>query len=744
MNLDEKLAQLGCVYLGKTPAGDNETLTDQQYHDNFHLGIGQVCQPGKRRSSSEIVGFVNSIQKYLIENTRLKIPAIMHEEGLHGMIANGVTALPVPLAMAASWNPALVRQCMDKVGREMRSVGIHLALSPVLDVARELRWGRVEETFGEDPYLVSRMGVAAVLGFQGGGTKIDDEHVLATGKHFCGYAEGESGTNVAPYCRDLRTLHEVHFPPFAAAIREARLRSVMASYNDIGGVPSHANRWLLQTILRERMGFDGIVVADYGGVRELAVLHHVAGDEHAAGIRAFEAGVDFDLPNNSCYGLLADDLRSGRLSMEQLDEMVLRVLELKSELGLFENPYARESVATAEVGNSAGKALALEIARESVVLLKNEGGILPLDPEALLGRTIAVIGPNAAVNPLGAYHGTPTCSLSPLDGIIGLLGERTRVLHAEGCRITLTVEEASRELNAEDPGKDHSKAVPSTPQLDAAMIAAAEEVAKASDVIVLCLGGNLSTSAESFFDSPRGDRADLSLLGGQRALLDTVRAACAGKPMIVVLVHGGPVADEHLFAVAPAIVDATYLGQEAGTAIAEVLFGIVNPSGKLPLSIPRSAGHLPSFYNHKAAGRRGFGFTEISPAFPFGFGLSYTTFSLGTPEIFPGTIAPGKSATVQVEVVNTGNRPGAVVVQFYVRDDVASVTRPVQELRHFEKVFLEPGESRSLEWEIAASDLAVLDESFHPVLEAGTFRIGAGTSSRYEDQRFAVLTMMSA
>jgi len=742
MTPEEKLAQLGSVYLGKTPQGDNATLTDQQKHDIFHFGIGQVCQPGKRRDPAEIVGFVNSIQKYLVENTRLKIPAIMHEEGLHGMIANGVTALPVPLSMAASWNPVLVRRCFDKVGREMRSVGIQLALSPVLDVARELRWGRVEETFGEDPHLVSRMGVAAVQGFQGRGPKVDAHHVAATGKHFCAYAGCESGTNVGPYTGDLRTLHEVYFRPFAAAIREARLRSVMVSYNEISGVPSHGNRWLLKTILRDRLGFDGIVVADYGGVHELAALHRVAGDDHAAGVRAFEAGVDFDLPNNSCYKLLAEDLRSGRLSTDRLDAMVLRVLELKDELGLFDNPYAHEEAALAEVGNADGNKLAREIARESLVLLKNDSDILPLNPGAFIGKTIAVIGPNAAENPLGAYYGTPKYSVTPLEGIRAFLGDQARVLHAEGCRIISTVGEVARELNLEDPDKDHNKAVLSTPQVDATLIRQAIETARQANAVVLCLGGNLGTSGESFFGSPRGDRADLSLLGGQRALFDAIRAESVGKPIVVVLVHGGPVADEHLFTHAPAILDATYLGQEAGNAIAEALFGAINPSGKLPISIPRSAGHLPGFYNYKPSARRGYGFTEIAPAFAFGHGLSYTTFEISAPRLEPELIGPAGQATVTVTITNTGNRSGAEVVQFYLRDDVASITRPVQELRHFEKVHLEFGESRTVVWTITRDDLSLLDENFDPVVEPGTFRVGVGPSSRAKDQQFATLTVV--
>ncbi|MEI7766112.1 MAG: glycoside hydrolase family 3 N-terminal domain-containing protein [Phycisphaerae bacterium] len=741
MTLEEKLAQLNCIYLGKTPRGDFATLTEVELKEKFGLGMGQVCQPGKRRAPAEIVAFVNLIQKFLLTQTRLKIPALMHEEGLHGMIANGVTALPVPLAMAASWNPSLVQQCLDKVGRELRSVGIHQALSPVLDVAREPRWGRMEETFGEDPHLVARMGVAAVQGFQGGAATIDAAHVIATGKHFCGYAESENGTNVGPYCRDLRTLYEVHFRPFAAAIKEAHLRGIMASYNDIAGVPSHGNRWLLQTILRDRMGFKGIVVADYGGVRELATLHHLAENDHDAGVLAFQAGVDYDLPNNSGYKLLTEDLRSGRLSIAQLDTMVLRILDLKRELGLFENPYAQEAIALAEVGNTAGNKLAVDIAREAIVLLKNDGAVLPLNRAALVGKTVAVIGPNAAVNHLGAYYGSPKYSIAPFDGIQTLLGTATKVVHAEGCRITMTEKEMAHELNLEDPDKDHNVSVTSTPQTDAALIAQAVATAQNADVIILCLGGNLATSRESFYDSPSGDRADLTLLGGQRALFDAVRAACPNKPIVVVVVHGGAVADEHLFTHAPAIVDATYLGQEAGTAIAEVLFGVTNPSGKLPFSVPRSAGHLPVFYNHKFAARRKYGFTEISPAFAFGYGLSYTRFTLTAPQLAVPVISSTGTTTVTVRLTNIGPCAGAEVVQFYLRDEVASFTRPVQELRHFEKVWLQPGESRDVIWTVTPADLELLDENFNPVVEPGTFRIGAGTSARMEDQQFVTLTV---
>jgi beta-glucosidase len=729
MTLEEKVAQVCAVYVGRTPDGSFSSLSDAEKRKMFPHGIGQVCQPGKRRSPGEIVDFGNDIQQFLVKHTRLGIPAILHEEGLHGMIANGVTCLPVPVAIAASWNEELVQKAFDRVGRELRIVGIHQALSPVLDVAREPRWGRFEETFGEDPHLVSRMGVAAVKGFQGDGKDVDSHHVVATGKHFCGYSEPESGTNAGPYARDTRTLYEAFFPSFRAAVAEAHLKSVMPSYNEIAGVPSHGNRWLLQTVLREEMGFDGIVVADYGGVAEMRRLHHVAASEADAAVLAVNAGVDFDLPNNTAYCHLESLVRNGRVSEKQLDEMVLRVLRIKKMLGLFDRPYAEKAPAELFVGDEDGRKLSAELARQCAVLLRNDNALLPLRPENI--RKLAVIGPNAGENVLGAYYGTPRQSVTPVEGIRTMLAGKTEVLYAEGCRITITLEQMHRELNLEDPGKDHNLMALSSAELDRDRIAAAVETAKQADVVVLCVGGNMYTSGESFFDHPRGDRASLELLGGQRALLEALLAA--GKPLVVCLIHGGPVGDELLFSKAHTLLDCSYLGSEAGTVIAEILFGKTNPSGKLPYSVPRSAGHIPSYYNYKPSARRGYGYANIQPAFAFGHGLSYTTFCLDKLRLSSSTIRMGESAEVSVEVTNTGRTAGAEVVQLYIRDEVSSVTRPVKELKGYRKVFLEPGKKEIVTFSIGRRELEFYNADLQCVVEPGTFRIMVGTSSRDAD-----------
>ncbi len=729
MTLDEKLAQLNAFYIGKTPAGVNAEISDLTLDSLFSLGMGQVCQPGKRRSPAEIVRISNRIQKYLVEKTRLSIPAFMHEEGLHGMIANGVSSFPVPIGMSCSWNPELMNQCYDRIGREMRISGLQVCLSPVLDVAREPRWGRFEETFGEDPYLVSSMAVATVSGYQGGKRMVDSVHVVAMGKHFCGYGYPEGGHNIAPSMISPNELYNVHLRSFRKAIKEAHLWSIMPSYNEINATPSHANDWLLTRVLRKELAFDGMVCADYGGVRELMVHHNVAANEKEAALLAFKAGVDFDLPNNSCYRYLKELIQEGKIKEKELDEKVRRILYIKFMTGLFDHPFADSTKATDFVGNSDGVALVNQIARESVVLLKNDKKILPLNISVL--KRIAVIGPNADVCELGAYYGSPKYIITPLQGLQKRFANELQILYSTGCRITYEKIDTfiQKKVNKEDPDKIdiRKKTLLPTIEEEEASLNEAYIKAKQSDIVLLFIGGNMTITRESFYGSPLGDRSDLRFTPAQRELF--FRMKRSGKPVVLCMVHGGPIADPEIFAQADAVIDFHYSGQETGTVVAEILTGDVNPSGKLSYTVPVSASQLPCFYNYKPSARRGYAFIDVNYSYPFGFGLSYTTFAISQPNLNKTAMGRFDTCVYTVKLKNTGTRSGSEVVQLYMHDKVSTATRPVKELIAYKKVSLKAGEEQLVKFVIPASSFAYFNAELKNVIEPGEYELMAGTSS---------------
>jgi beta-glucosidase len=502
----------------------------------------------------------------------------------------------------------------------------------------------------------------------------------------------------------------------------------MASYNEVDAVPSHANRWLLRDVLRGEWGFEGFVVSDYYAIWELSYRpdthgHHVAADRREACALAVEAGVNIELPEPDCYLNIVELVREGVLKEETIDGLVGPMLLWKFRMGLFDDPYVDPDEAERIVGSEANAALALQAARETITLLKNENEVLPLALEGL-GR-IAVIGPNSDRPLLGGYSGVPKHAVSVLEGVRARVGNRAEVVHAEGCRITA-------------PGSWNEDAVyPSDPEEDRRMIAEAVEVARGADVIVLAIGGNEQTSREAWSLTHMGDRTSLDLVGRQQELVDAMLAT--GKPVVAILVNGRPLSIERVAETVPAILECWYLGQEAGHAVAEVLFGDFNPGGKLPISVPRSAGHIPAFYNHKPSARRGYLFDEVTPLFPFGFGLSYTTFALSGARLEDEVIGTNGSTSVRVEVTNTGRRAGSEVVQMYIRDRVSSVTRPVKELKGFRKVTLEPGERETVELEITPESLAFHDIRMECVVEPGEFEIMIGTSSRDADLHKLIL-----
>ena len=614
---------------------------------------------------------------------------------------------------------------------EARSRGTHQALTPVVDVAREPRWGRVEETFGEDPYLVAQMGVAAVRGFQGDATFQDKTHVIATMKHFAAHGQPESGMNCAPANVSLRLLRETFLQPFKEAIQKGGAISVMASYNEIDGVPSHASKWLLRDVLRKEWGFKGFVVSDYYAIWELSYRpdthgHFVAKDKQEACKLAVEAGVNIELPDPDCYLHLVELVKKGLLKEKQLDELVAPMLEWKFKLGLFDDPFVDPEKAAQVVGCKAHTDLAMQAAREGIVLLKNDGGLAPLDLGAV--RSIAVIGPNANRSLLGGYSGVPGRDVTVLEGIRQRAAKRrVKVLYSEGCKITV-----GGSWNQDD-------VTPSDPKEDRKQIAAAVKVASKADVIVLAIGGNEQTSREAWSLKHMGDRASLDLVGRQEEL---VRAMVAtGKPVIALLFNGRPLAINSLVESVPVVYECFYLGQETGHAVAEVLFGEYNPGGKLPISIPRSAGHVPVFYNHKPSARRGYLFDEVTPLYPFGYGLSYTSFSLVGARLSKKSMAPNGTAHLLVEVTNTGARAGSEVVQLYIRDCVSSVTRPVKELRGFQRVWLEPGETQTIGFDIRPESLAFYNVDYEYKVEPGQFEVMVGTSSRDADLTKLTLTV---
>jgi beta-glucosidase len=724
MTLNEKIVQLTTVWTRKqeifTASNDFDPARARRV---FPDGIGLMARPSDLRGTGDpfatpyrdakqTVALVNAIQHYAVKDTRLGIPVLFHEEGLHGYAARDATSFPQAIALASSWDPDLLTRVFTVAAREMRARGVQMVLAPVVDVARDPRWGRIEETYGEDPYLVGQLGIAAVRGFQGDTLPLAPGKVFATLKHMTGHGQPEGGTNVGPASISERTLREVFFPPFAAAIHSSHALNVMASYNEIDGIPSHANYWLLHDILRGEMGFTGAVVSDYEGIEQLVTLHHVEPDFLHAAARAMHAGVDSDLPDGAAYAKLPEALSKGLVTQEQIDTAVRRMLREKFLSGLFENPYADAKAAQAITNNADARALAVQAAKETTVLLKNDGA-LPLGTSI---KTLAVIGPNAARVDLGGYSNVPNHTVSLLDGIKTKVGSRLKIVSAEGVRIT-------------DKGDWYSDDVElANRDANLARIKEAVEVAKGADEIVLAIGSSSAVSREGWDKATHlGDRADIGLIAQQNELAQALFAL--GKPVVVVLINGAPLSIPEVAAKANALLEAWYPGQEGGTALADILFGDANPGGKLPLTIARSIAQLPMYYNQKPTAHRGYLFDTTEPLFPFGFGLSYTTFDIGAPHLSATQVKAGDSVTVSVDVRNTGKVAGDEVVQLYLHDVVSSVTRPIKELKGFKRVTLAPGESKTVQFTLDREAFALWNQEMKRVVEPGAFEIMVGPNS---------------
>ncbi len=737
MTLQEKAAQMMCVWREKSEtlvdAGGNFDPAKAKAAFRHGYGLGQVGRPsdaGNGLDARRTAELTNAIQKFFLENSRLGIPVIFHEECLHGHAAIDATSFSQPIGLGATFDPALVERLFSMTAIEARVRGTHQALTPVVDVAREPRWGRVEETYGEDPYLVSCMGIAAVRGFQGDSTFRDKTRVMATLKHFAAHGQPESGTNCAPANISERVLRETFLYTFQQAIQKGGAIGVMASYNEIDGVPSHANRWLLRDVLRKEWGFEGFVVSDYYAITELHYRpevrgHAVARDRKDACALAVAAGVNIELPEPDCYKHLVELVKKGRLEESQLDELVRPMLLWKFRMGLFDDPYADPEEAARIVGCEQHRELALEAARKTITLLKNDGGTAPLDRGRV--KTIAVIGPNADRPLLGGYSSVPKYNVTVLEGIRNQAGRNVKVLYSEGCRIT-------------GPGSWYEDPVSlGDPEEDRRRIAEAVKVAKRADVIVLAMGGNELTSREAWSFVHLGDRPSLDPIGRQDELVEAL--ARTGKPIVAFVFNGRPLDIRVLNRHAAAIFECWYLGQETGRAVADVLFGDFNPGGKLPITIPRSAGHLPAYYNYKPMARRGYLFDDVTPLYPFGYGLSYTTFKIGNVRLARNRIARDGATRVMAEVTNTGGRAGSEVVQMYIRDRFSSVTRPVKELKGFRRVSLDAGETAAVEFAVTSESLAFYDIGMQYVVEPGEFEIMIGNSSRDSDLETVILTV---
>jgi beta-glucosidase len=714
LTLEEKVGQIAGFGEAQSPVLDTTgTFTAEEARTALRrMWDAEFALPARR-----VAILRNAVQRHLRERTRLGIPALFMGEALHGFMQNGATSFPQALALASTWDPELVRRVFAAAGDEAGSSGTGQVFTPVLDIARDPRWGRTEETYGEDPFLASRMGVAAIRGLQGDSFRIDRHHVMATAKHFAVHGQPEGGTNTAPGNYSERVIREEFLLPFQAAVVEAGVGSVMASYNEIDGVPSHVSDWLLDKVLRQEWGFRGFVTSDGNGLQMLVDTHHVAANNAEAARRSLAAGVDFDLSDGSVFRTLLLQVKDGIVPERELDRAVGRVLAAKFRLGLFDDPFVDPDYAERITSGPEHRKLALEAAQKAVVLLKNDTGLLPLDLARL--KTIAVIGPNAADVHIGGYGREPGHGVSLLQGIRDRVGTKAQVLYAEGCRITNARQGWRGWLD------DDVKLVEAKTQ--AASIRAAVAAAREASVAIVVVGENESTNREAWSERHLGDRDSLDLLGAQDELVRAVVAT--GTPTVVFLINGRPLSINWIAEHVSAIVEGFYLGQEGGTAAASVLFGDVNPGGKLPIGFPRSVGDLPAYYYRRPSANRSYAFGDRTPLFPFGHGLSYTSFRFERLRVVPERIAVGGSARVSVDVTNTGAREGDEVVQLYVHQRLSSLTRPIQLLKAFERVTLKPGETRTVTLAVTPDALSMLDRDMRRVVEPGIFELRVGSSS---------------
>ena len=655
-------------------------------------------------------------------NERLGIPYMKYAEALHGMwlvldYYGNTTVYPQAIAAGSTWEPELVKTMASQTALEARALGVTHCYSPNLDViSGDPRYGRVEESYGEDPYLVSRMGVAFIEGLQGtGDEQFDENHVMATAKHFIGYPENRRGINGGFSDMSERRLREVYLPPFEAAVKEAKVGSVMPGHQDYNGVPNHMNTWLLKDILRDELGFDGFIVSDNNDVARLGTMHFIAETRAKSAILGLKAGVDMDLVigKNEKFAayhtnVLKDTITNNPDLMAYIDKATSRILTAKYRLGLFDAEPKEIDPETAYASTKEHQEFSYEMAKKAMILLKNDNNLLPLDINKI--KSLAVIGPNAheeqpkkgSYSLLGGYSGLPPYYTSVLEGLTSKTEGKVKINYAKGCDLLSNSKSGFSEAVA---------------------------AAKKSDAVVLVVGGSRKTGGEG------ADRSSLDLYGVQNELVEAIHKT--GKPVIVVLINGRPLTINYIAENIPSVLETWYLGMRSGDAIADAIFGDANPGGKLTVSFPRDVGQVPVTYLERpdfiGSGKGLYKDADKSPLYPFGFGLSYTTFKYSTPKLESATINADGSTTVSVDVTNTGQREGDEVVQMYVRDDFASVGRYLKMLKGFERITLKPGETKTVSFNLGFDELNILNQEMKKVVEPGTFTISVGASSVEKD-----------
>ncbi len=765
MTLDEKLAQISSELPMRLLSADG--LDYNKLNEYCSNGLGRITQYSMvgLNSEYEIAKISNEIQRYFVEKTRLGIPVILQAENLSGYPAAGGTMFPAMINAASTFNPELVEEMSSVISTESRAVGIRQGLSPVVDIAREPRWGRVYETFGEDTYLVSQIGISYVKGMQ----KNIKDGVLATGKHFLGYSETQAGLNTAATRLNDRELYEVFATPFEAAIKEAKLGSVMASYSEIDGIPCGANKKIARDLLRKTMGFDGVLVSDGGAVWKLFNTFGVAKDYTEAGLLGIKGGMDTEMPVGAAYRQLGQYVESGELDISIIDEAVRRVLASKFELGLFEQPYINEDDVANAMTNEHSIDISKEITEQSIILLKNEESILPLKSN----KKIAVIGPHANLIRPGVSGYTATAYYELIAGISsdskeeptfhGIMDEKKKAKSEKKDSENIynfgsMADFLGNDFDPEQLLKNKYGGTTLVEELktrnkvsyakgceiigcDTRDFENAIETAKSSDIVIMTLGGNCGWTKCTGGEGK--DRTSLDLPGVQQQLLDEI--VKTGKDIVLVLSGPGQYAPK-LADNVKAIIQAWLPGAYGGSAIAKILCGEINPSGKLPMTMPRNVGQVPIFYNHKI----GSGYTVVqeksginsielfgggyvdsknTPLFPFGHGLSYTNFEITSPSLAKNEFATGEVITLTCTVKNIGDRSGAEVVQLYYRDCEAHVTRPVKQLAGFKRISLELQESVQLSFLLNTTQLGFYNEDMEFVVEPGNIELMLGTSS---------------